>query len=298
MSYVRKKNPIPDISPQVSHILWISLPSPDWSNCHNPHMQLQHLPLTAIRPNPRQPRGTFDDEQLQELAASLKAVGLLQPVVVRPAMLGYELVAGERRWRAAGHLGWETIPAVVRQTDDNEMLREALLENLQRADLNPLEEAAAYQQLLNDLGCTHDDLGNRLGKSRSAVTNSIRLLRLPPGVQRKVAAGVLSQGHARALLALPDSEAMETLAGRVISEGISVRSTEELVALGQAPDKPKPGRRAVDREVPQDAADLAAELAERLDTRVSVTVGRSKGRLIVEFADGEDLARIAALLVG
>lgn len=260
-------------------------------------MELQHLPLTAIRPNPRQPRGTFDEEQLRELALSIKAVGLLQPIVVRPVGAGYELVAGERRLRAVAQLGWESIPAVVRHTDDNEMLREAVLENLQRADLNPLEEAAAYQQLLSDFDCTHDDLGSRLGKSRSAVTNSIRLLRLPSGVQRRVAAGVLSQGHARALLALPNAEAMEALAGRVVAEGISVRSTEELVALGAEPAKPKSGRRPAAPDLPQEAADLAADLAERLDTRVSVTVGRTKGRLTIEFADGADLARIAALLV-
>ncbi len=265
---------------------------------HNRSMELRHLPLSAIRPNPRQPRATFDDEQLQELAASIKVVGLLQPVVVRPQERGYELVAGERRLRAAQQLGWQTIPAVVKHTEDNDMLREALLENLQRADLNPLEEAAAFQQLLSDLDCTHDDLGNRLGKSRSAVTNSIRLLRLPAGVQRKVAAGVLSQGHARALLALGNAEDMEALAGRVIAEGISVRSTEELVALGQAPEKPDAGRRTVERDVPQAAADLAAELSERLDTRVSVSVGRHKGRLIIEYAGDEDLTRIAALLVG
>ncbi|MGV1004423.1 MAG: ParB/RepB/Spo0J family partition protein [Candidatus Nanopelagicales bacterium] len=260
-------------------------------------MQLTELPVAQIRANPRQPRLVFDDERLAELAASIEAVGLLQPVVVRPADDGYELVAGERRWRAVKLLGWHVVPAVVRQTEDDELLRAALLENLQRAELNPLEEAAAYQQLLTDLGGTHEELAAQLGRSRSAITNTIRLLRLPPAVQRRVAVGVLSQGHARALLALPNSAEMEQMAQRIVSEGLSVRSTEELVSLAARGSAPARRRgRSTARQTAGDAEAAAASLADLLDTRVAVTMGRSKGRLTIEFAGMEDLARITELL--
>ena len=213
------------------------------------------LPLATIRPNPRQPRTVFDEDALDELASSMSQIGLLQPVVVRPvgpdpvespedAVPGaqYELVAGERRFRSAQHLGWDTIPAMVRPTDDIDLLRDALLENVHRAALNPLEEAAAYQQLLADFGCTQEELAQRVGRSRPQIANTIRLLRLPPAVQRRVAAGVLSQGHARALLALPEPQAMEALAARIVAEGLSVRMVEEIVSVGEQP--PRARRRA------------------------------------------------------
>jgi ParB family chromosome partitioning protein len=266
------------------------------------------LPLTAIRPNPRQPRTVFDEDALDELAASLAEIGLLQPVVVRP--LGhvpvdspqdpregaqYELVAGERRFRCAQRLGWDTIPAMVRPTDDADLLRDALLENIHRAALNPLEEAAAYQQLLADFGCTQDELATHVGRSRPQIANTIRLLRLPPGVQRRVAAGVLSQGHARALLSLPDDAAMEALATRIVAEGLSVRTVEEIVTLGEQPARARARR---PRRISSDDAlqDVADGLADRLDTRVQVTMGRAKGRVTIEFAGREDLERILTVL--
>jgi ParB family transcriptional regulator, chromosome partitioning protein len=267
------------------------------------------LPLTAIRPNPRQPRMVFDEDALDELAASLTEVGLLQPVVVRP--LGhvpvdgpgdphmgaqYELVAGERRFRCAQRLEWDTIPAMVRPTDDADLLRDALLENIHRAALNPLEEAAAYQQLLADFGCTQDELAARVGRSRPQIANTIRLLRLPPGVQRRVAAGVLSQGHARALLSLPDEARMEELAARIVAEGLSVRTVEEIVTLGDQQttrSRPRRPRRSASDD---DLQGVAEELADRLDTRVQVTMGKSKGRVTIEFAGHEDLERILGVL--
>ncbi len=273
-----------------------------------PPIRYADLPLDAIRPNPRQPRTVFDEEALEELAASLTEIGLLQPVVVRPLGhvpvdrpeehaqgVGYELVAGERRFRCAQRLGWSTIPAMVRPTDDADMLRDALLENIHRAALNPLEEAAAYQQLLADFGCTQDELAARVGRSRPQIANTIRLLRLPPGVQRRVAAGVLSQGHARALLSLPDSASMEALASRIVAEGLSVRSVEEIVALGDRPQRVRTRRprRTSSDEGLQDVAD---ELADRLDTRVHLTMGKVKGRVTIEFAGREDLDRILAVL--
>jgi ParB family chromosome partitioning protein len=253
------------------------------------------LPIDAITRNPRQPREDFDEEELAELALSIQEVGLLQPVVVR--RIGdeaYELVMGERRWRAARRAGMAAIPAIVRDTPDDALLRDALLENLHRASLNPLEEAAAYQQLLDDFGCTHDALAARLGRSRPQITNTVRLLRLPPAVQRRVAAGVLSAGHARALLALDDAGAQERLAVRVVAEGISVRGLEELVAVGQAPAPA--ARNARTREVPEDATRIADRLAGHLDTRCSVEVGRRRGKLSIEFASLEDLRRIVALM--
>jgi ParB family chromosome partitioning protein len=255
------------------------------------------LPLAAIVPNPRQPRTVFDGDALDELVDSIREVGLLQPVVVRP--LGddtYELVMGERRWRASQLAGTGTIPAIVRPTEDHDLLRDALLENLHRAQLNPLEEAAAYQQLLEDFGCTQDELATRIKRSRPQISNTIRLLRLPPTVQRRVAAGVLSAGHARALLALPDPLGQERLAQRVVAEGLSVRATEELVTLGER-DQPTPTRRGP-REPSERARVLAENLTDRLDTRVRVDAGRSRGRIVIEFASEDDLVRIAALLEG
>src|SRR5215212_4241220 len=254
------------------------------------------LPLDSISPNRRQPRTAFDEEAMNELVESIREVGMLQPIVVRP-MGGarFELVMGERRWRAAQQADLETIPAIVRETADHELLRDALLENLHRADLNPLEEAAAYQQMLEDFGCTHEELAGRIGRSRPQISNTLRLLKLPPLVQRRVAAGVLSAGHARALLGLEDADSMERLASRIVSEGLSVRAVEEIVALGDGPAKParrkpRPGGHTTELN------DLASRLGDRLDTRVTVALGRSKGRLSIDFASVEDLNRIIALM--
>ena len=254
------------------------------------------VPLDAITPNPRQPRVVFEEEALAELVHSLREVGLLQPVVLRP--LGddrYELIMGERRWRAAREAGFTAIPAIVRETGDDDLLRDALLENLHRSELNPLEEAAAYDQLLQDFGCTHDELAGRIGRSRPQISNTLRLLKLPPAVQRRVAAGVLSAGHARALLGLDDADAQERLAARIVSEGLSVRSVEEVVALG---GDPAPAERALRgrRPVAPKLAVLADRLADRFETRVKVDLGRAKGRIVVEFASIDDLERIVALM--
>ncbi len=255
----------------------------------------QELPVVAIAPNPRQPRQVFDEEALTELAASITEVGLLQPIVVRPrGEGGYELVMGERRWRAAQVAGLSVIPAIVRSTGDDGMLRDALLENLHRSDLNALEEAAAYDQLLQDFGCTHDELAARLGRSRPQISNTLRLLRLPAQVQRRVAAGVLSAGHARALLGLQDSAAQDRLAQRIIAEGLSVRSVEEIISLGEA-STVAPRARTNKPHAPG-LEDLASRLSDRFDTRVKVDLGRRKGRITVDFASVADLERIVALL--
>ncbi|MET9799805.1 ParB/RepB/Spo0J family partition protein [Streptomyces sp. NPDC006368] len=258
------------------------------------------LPLDAITPNPRQPREVFDEDALAELVTSIKEVGLLQPVVVR--QLGperYELIMGERRWRACREAGLERIPAIVRATDDEKLLLDALLENLHRAQLNPLEEAAAYDQLLKDFNCTHDQLADRIGRSRPQVSNTLRLLRLSPPVQRRVAAGVLSAGHARALLSVDDPEAQDKLAYRIVAEGLSVRAVEEIVTLmgsepSSAPTKPK-GPRAGGRVSPA-LTDLATRLSDRFETRVKVDLGQKKGKIVVEFASMEDLDRILGTL--
>lgn len=258
-----------------------------------PGVQLREVATGDIVPNPRQPRSVFDDEALAELAESLSLVGFLQPVVVRPQAGGhYELVAGERRWRAAQLAGLTTVPALVRQTNDDDLLRDALLENLHRVQLNALEEAAAYQQLLEDFGCTQDELARRLGRSRPAVTNSLRLLKLPPAVQRRVAAGVLSAGHARALVALEDPELMESLAARVVAEQMSVRALEEAIALGDSQEEPR--RRRTSRRV-SPFQSVAEDLGDRLDTRVTVS-GGSRGRLMIDFASADDLQRILAAM--
>jgi ParB family chromosome partitioning protein len=261
-------------------------------------LRLVDAPLDDIEPNPRQPRQVFDPDDLAELAFSLREVGVLQPVVVRPTAGGssarYELVVGERRWRAAREAGLTSIPALVRETADEQMLRDALLENLHRAQLNPLEEAAAYAQLLEEFGCTQEELAGRIGRSRPQVSNTIRLLRLPVLVQRRVAAGVLSAGHARALLALDDPLAQETLAQRIVAEGLSVRTVEEIVA-GPTTSRPRAPR--LRPAVPEHLTDRAEDLADRLDTRVRVDVGRTKGRLTIEFASVEDFDRIVNTLL-
>lgn len=257
-----------------------------------PGVQLLDLPVAQIEANPSQPRQNFDPEALAELVHSLKTVGLLQPVVVRSAGAGYELVAGERRWRAAQEAGWQTIPALVRETGDGDLLRDALLENLHRVQLNPLEEAAAYQQLLADFGVTQEELADRLGRSRPHLTNTLRLLRLPAGVQRRVAAGVLSAGHARALLGLATEEQMELLANRIVAEGLSVRTTEELVSS----DLPKPRKRRRQPEQPEFAQTVETALAARFDTSVDVRMSGRRGRLTIHFADADDLDRILDLM--
>ena len=257
------------------------------------------LPLDRIVPNPSQPRRSFDDDALDELAESVKEVGLLQPIVVRAVGAGaYEIVMGERRWRAHQRAHLKTIPAIVRATDNAEMLRDALLENLHRVQLNPLEEAAAYQQMIDDFGLTQDGLADQVKKSRPHISNTIRLLRLPPAVQRRVAAGVLSAGHARALLALTDTQAQEQLAARIVSEGLSVRATEEAVTMAQGrPEKPAPRKNAPAND--QDGQTEAAEaaLSEHLDTRVHVRHGKTRGTITIEYADIDDLVRLVALIV-
>jgi ParB family chromosome partitioning protein len=249
----------------------------------------------AITPNPRQPRQVFDEEAMAELVFSIREIGLLQPVVVRPTGDGtYELIMGERRWRATQQAGLGTIPAIVRETPDTDLLRDALLENLHRAQLNPLEEAAAYQQLLDDFGCTHEELAARIGRSRPQITNTIRLLKLSPPVQRRVAAGVLSAGHARTLLAVEEPEAQDRLAGRVVAEGISVRGLEEIVAVGELGPKPRTTRRP--KPSAPALADLATRLADLYETRVKVDLGRSRGKISIEFASIPDLERIVAIM--
>jgi ParB family chromosome partitioning protein len=257
------------------------------------------LPIDSIVPNHAQPRQVFDEEAMAELETSIKEVGLLQPIVVRElAADRYELIMGERRWRASQRVGLTTIPAIVRSTPDTAMLRDALLENLHRSQLNPLEEAAAYQQLLADFGATHDELAQRIGRSRPQISNTIRLLGLPPAVQSKVAAGVISAGHARAILGLTSPEAMDAMAHRVIAEGMSVRSTEEAVALAGAAAPERHRRQSQRRLVPEAAREVADQLSDRLETRVKVDVGAKKGKITIEFATLEDLQRVADIITG
>jgi ParB family transcriptional regulator, chromosome partitioning protein len=253
----------------------------------------EEVAVDCVTPNPRQPRRTFDDDALDELAASITEVGLLQPVVVRS--LGgsrYELIMGERRWRASQRAGLDTIPAIVRATHDDDMLRDALMENLHRQQLDPLEEAAAYQQLLDDFGATHEQLAQKVGRSRPHISNTLRLLNLPPAVQKRVAASVISAGHARALLSLDDPQAQERLAHRIVAEGLSVRAVEEIVAVGD--DTPaKSTRRAANRKpVAPALRHLADRLSDVFETRVKVEFGRNKGKIVVEFATIDDLERI------
>ncbi|WP_018349186.1 ParB/RepB/Spo0J family partition protein [Longispora albida] len=262
-----------------------------------PGARFRELPIDAITPNPKQPRQIFDDEALDELKTSIREVGFLQPIVVREAGEGkYELIMGERRWRSAQAIGLTAIPAIIRETSDDALLRDALLENIHRANLNPLEEGAAYQQLLEEFGATHEELSKRIGRSRPQITNTIRLLNLPPSVQRRVAAGVLTAGHARALLSLDSADAQEALALRIVAEGLSVRVTEELVSLGvQETKKASPAAR---RAVPRAPAlsELAEKLCDRFDTKVKVDLGKRKGKITIEFATVDDLERIVGVI--
>jgi len=265
-----------------------------------PGVRFAEIPVTDIHPNRKQPRSVFDEDDMAELVHSVREIGVLQPIVVRTSTEKggepYELVMGERRWRAVQAAGLETIPAIVRDTTDDDLLRDALLENLHRSQLNPLEEAAAYQQLLEDFGTTHEQLADRIGRSRPQVSNTLRLLKLPPLVQRRVAASVISAGHARALLALPDAAAMERLAQKIVAEGMSVRATEEAVTLYQSPASPaknnipRPGARHERLDY------LASSLSDRLDTNVKISLGARKGRVSIEFASVEDLNRIMDVL--
>ncbi|MEU0564185.1 ParB/RepB/Spo0J family partition protein [Nonomuraea sp. NPDC005983] len=254
----------------------------------------KEVTLTTIVPNPRQPRDVFDEERLHELAASIREVGLLQPIVVRPVGGGqYELIMGERRWRASKLAGLEQVPAIVRNTQDDELLRDALIENLQREQLNALEEAAAYQQLLDDFQATHEQLAQKVGRSRSHITNTLRLLNLPPEVQTKVAAGTISAGHARALLSLSDPDEQIQLAKRIVAELLSVRAVEEIVSLGSAKAAPKaPRERQANKPIAPGLTHLADRLSDHFETKVKVDLGRRKGRIVVEFATIDDLERI------
>jgi ParB family chromosome partitioning protein len=253
------------------------------------------IDINLISPNPKQPRTVFDEEQLSELAASIKEVGLLQPPVVRSIGGGkYQLIMGERRYRASRLAGLKSIPVIIRQTPDDQLLREALVENIHRSQLNPLEEGAAYQQLLNDFGYTHDELADRLGKSRPAITNTMRLLNLPASVQRRVAAGVLTAGHARALLSLSDEKEIEALANRIVAEGLTVRAVEEIVATGGA--KIKGGSIKRGKLLAPRLKEIGDQLSDTLDTRVSVELGKKKGKIVIEFATVEDLERITKLI--
>jgi ParB family chromosome partitioning protein len=259
--------------------------------------QQNEVPISSISPNPRQPRIVFDEDALNELIASIKEIGILQPPVVRKVAEGrYEIIMGERRFRAAKAAGLKTIPVIIRQTPDNELLREALIENIHRSQLNPLEEAAAYAGLLTDFGCTHDELATKLGRSRPLISNMLRLLNLPPTVQRKVAAGVISAGHARALLGLSDDKEIEKLANRIVAEGLSVRATEEIVATA-GPAK-KSGKTKAKVGISGTALASAELLSNYLDTRVSIEQGKGKGKITIEFAGNEDLQRIVDLIEG
>ena len=265
-----------------------------------PGVRFAEIPVTDIHPNRKQPRSVFDEDDMAELVHSVREIGVLQPIVVRTSTEEggepYELVMGERRWRAVQAAGLETVPAIIRDTTDDDLLRDALLENLHRSQLNPLEEAAAYQQLLEDFGTTHEQLADKIGRSRPQVSNTLRLLKLPPLVQRRVAASVISAGHARALLALPDAAAMERLAQKIVAEGMSVRATEEAVTLYQNPSSnpknniPRPGARHERLDY------LASSLSDRLDTNVKISLGARKGRVSIEFASVEDLNRIMDVL--
>lgn len=265
-----------------------------------PGASFAEIPVSSIHPNRKQPRNVFDEDDMAELVHSIKEIGMLQPIVVRPSGEGgdaeYELVMGERRWRAAKEAELDAIPAIIRQTSDDDLLRDALLENLHRSELNPLEEAAAYQQLLDDFGCTHDELADRIGRSRPQVSNMLRLMKLPPLVQRRVAAGVLSAGHARALLSLTDLAEMEKLAQRIVSEGLSVRATEEIVAMADGLKRPVRSNRPQQGARHERLDYLATALSDRLDTSVKITLGARKGKVAIDFASVDDLNRIMGVL--
>lgn len=266
-----------------------------------PGASFAEIPVDSIHPNRKQPRSVFDEDDMAELVHSIREIGVLQPIVVRPSPEDdpdhpYELVMGERRWRASREAGLQAVPAIIRFTQDVDLLRDALLENLHRSQLNPLEEAAAYQQLLDDFGCSHEELADRIGRSRPQVTNTLRLMKLPPLVQRRLAAGILSAGHSRALLGLADAAEMEKLAQRIVAEGLSVRATEEIVSMSDGlrrpakESKPKVGARHERLDY------LATSLSDRLDTNVKITLGARKGKVSIEFASVDDLNRIMGVL--
>jgi len=258
--------------------------------------QQNEVAISAISPNPRQPRTHFDPVALEELIASIKEIGILQPPVVRQTTPGkYELIMGERRFRAAKAAGLTTIPVIIRQTPDNELLREALIENIHRSQLNALEEAAAYSQLLTDFNCTHDELAQKLGRSRPLISNTIRLMNLPTSVQQKLASGALSVGHARALLGLSDAGAIEKLANRIVSEGLSVRATEEIISSG-APKGQSAKKLKQTKSASPELQEIAERIGDALDTRVSIQGSAKKGTIIIEFAGAEDLKRISKAL--
>ena len=260
--------------------------------------QQNEVSIDSISPNPRQPRSVFDEAALNELTASIKEIGILQPPVVRQTSAGkYELIMGERRFRAAKAAGLKSIPVIIRQTPDNELLREALIENIHRSQLNPLEEGAAYAQLLTDFNCTHDELATKLGRSRPLISNTMRLLNLPLSVQRKVAAGVISAGHARALLGLTDEAEIEKLAARIVAEGLSVRATEVTVAI-HSPKKKGSGKKSGKAVASGETLAAAELLSDYLDTRVNVQGIGGKGKIVIEFAGREDLQRIVDLIEG
>jgi ParB family chromosome partitioning protein len=286
-----------------------------------PGASFAEIPQGQIRPNPQQPRDVFDEEAMRELIVSIQEVGLLQPIVVRqlPVPEGehrFELIMGERRWRASQEAGLSAIPAIIRDTEDNRMLLDALLENLHRAQLNPLEEAAAYDQLLKDFDCTHEELGTKIGRSRSYVSNSLRLLGLPSGIQTRVAAGVLSAGHARALLALKSVDDQESLAKRIVREGLSVRYVEEVAGIGRwdasalseavnsatedyldLEEKPRPKKRIRAGSRSPALEEIGQQLSEKLETRVKIDIAQRRGRIVVEYAGMEDLKRIVKMIL-
>jgi ParB family chromosome partitioning protein len=248
--------------------------------------------INSISPNPRQPRKYFDPEALNELTASIKEIGILQPPVVRQRANGtYELIMGERRYRAAKAAGLKTIPVIIRQTADDELLREALIENIHRSQLNALEEAAAYSQLLTDFNCTHDELAAKLGRSRPLISNTIRLMNLPTNVQQKLISGALSAGHARALLGLSDATEIEKLAARIVAEGLSVRSTEEIISSG-APKRKAAKKLKTTKSATPELQEIADTIGDALDTRVTIVGNIKKGTIVIEFAGAEDLKRI------
>ncbi len=252
--------------------------------------QQNEIDINLISPNPKQPRTVFDEFALKELMISIKEIGILQPPVVREVSGGrYELIMGERRFRAAKAVGLKTIPVIIRQTPDNELLREALIENIHRSQLNPLEEGAAYAQLLSDFNCTHEELATKLGRSRPQISNTMRLLSLPPAVQNRVAIGIISAGHARALLGLTDAAEIEKLANRIVAENLSVRSVEEIVATGGMGKKSKKGK---SKKVNPELTEIADELGDYLDTRVKIEGSAGKGKIVIEYSGGEDLQRI------
>lgn len=294
--------PLPEDGPwQASHVA--VAPDVD-ALAPVPGAEFAEIDVDSIRPNPKQPRTVFDEDHMAELVHSIKEIGVLQPIVVRRIPVAqledadgkkFELIMGERRWRATQEAELATVPAIIKETHDDDLLRDALLENLHRSELNPLEEAAAYQQLLDDFGCTQEQLATRIGRSRPQISNTLRLMKLPPLVQRRVAAGVISAGHARALLGMADAAAMERMAQRIVAEGLSVRTVEELVALGEGTAPVKPRKPRAGSRHPQ-LDDFTAGLSDHLETRVNIALGQRKGKITVEFASMEDLRRILGLM--